>query len=76
MSTLLPIAPNASLAALEIERAIAARYVGTEQHPCADCRDAARAGTRAPQDVRAGTIRRDVGGLGVVVCAECAGEGA
>lgn len=72
MSTLDSIAINSAPAAADIERAIADRFLGTGQHPCADCRDAARSGAREPQDVRAGTLRRDVGGLGVRVCAECA----
>lgn len=58
-----------------LEAAIADRFLGTGQHPCADCRDAARSGARDPRDVRAGTLRRDVGGLGVRVCAEHAGAG-
>ena len=75
MSTLELIASDAILTAAAVEAAIAARFLGTGQHPCADCRDAARSGARDPRDVRAGTLRRDVGGLGVRVCAECAEVG-
>lgn len=54
----------------EIEQQIASRFIGTQRHPCSVCRDEVRQSLREPWDVRAGTVRRDVGGLVTVTCHE------